>query len=828
MNRFAPFEQRKDVWLNDIAFSNVDSLGNRWIISDIDGWWDLPAPTIGEVDRPYSEDGSFYEPGRFESRVLRVKGYIQPPNRSQNAANRARQELNKRLQLVRRTGLLKVLESEELGGGKQSEVVIVARPLVSSKKMNGTIDFDVQFRANDPRKYSVVEEKAIAYILNGELGGRTYDLMFNRNYTGTQASNVVVVNNRGDYNTYGVLRFKGPVDNPSATHLETGKTIGFSNLRLGVGQYLEVNLLEKTIITDAGLSIRERMTPESRWFNFDSGINRVSYTGNQYLPPVEVIEDARNLVTNPSFEYFNPNTPRSAVRRNSSYNSSGTLYIDDEIIRDFMAIDLQAQEQSSFATGTVSNGVITGGPVTFKRNSTSDRFPTNGWYPFVQVELNPTTDNTPVATIDVNENTSGPVGLPKDTWTKVRVDGASVASTDFGVKLTIPGVSESNPVKIRNIMILRSPKPLSGATDFSDGAPIIHPDRGTEVFYYEQDKVFREHISYPDKWSIVGDTNAYLYVDDNSTTRIYVPTPGEYTIDLGPSNVAYSRIHYGALPTGNPKKIQLIDDSNGSIIEEYPYENKLFLYEGVEAKTLRIRIVTEYSNEDPDTFEVPGSTFTPDGGTSVFTDKTEPESYYTYSTGNDIYSSLEKVDSFSSLVDSSSSSYNLDSTITNTRSKKGSRGLRIRYTAEGLSRALDTPITGDISGATTRPHYVRASFMATQSGTFELKVVGVTNPASATFTAGPGYWEDVRLEVTLRQGDTPRIIVSPTRMGTSGITLYVDNVGLLTKNIDYFDGSSGDQYRWNGTPNQSTSDTITRVGVPKSQLEIIYRSAWIG
>lgn len=828
MNRFAPFEQRKDVWLNDIAFSSIDELGNRWTISDIDGWWDLPTPTIGEVDRAYTEDGSFYEPGRFESRVIRLKGYIQPPNRSTNAANIARQQFNRRLQLVRKTGLLRVLESQELGGGKQSEVVIVARPLISSKKINGTIEFDVQFRANDPRKYSIMEERAVAYILNGELGGRTYDLAFNRNYTGTQARNTVTVDNRGDYNTYGALRFKGPVDNPGATHIESGKFISFTNVRLGVNQYLDVNLLEKTVITDAGLSLRERMTPDSRWFNFEPGVNQVSYYGTQYISPVPSVEDARNWVLNPSYEYVSPDTPSSPVRKNYMPNASGTVSTVQETLRDFMGIDPQAIHQSSFATGTVSNGVITGGPVTLRRSATSTRFPTNGWYPFVQLEVNPTTDATNTATLTAGTLSSGPVAIPKNTWTTIRVDGAIISGTDFESVLTIPNVSAQNSVKIRNIMVLRSPKPLAGVIDFWDGAPKVHPERGTDVFYYEPDNVFRERTATPSSWSIVNNTNAYMYVDPKNTeVKMYAPTDGEYIIDFGKGLVKSNRFYFGALSVGAPVRLDLIDTSTGSVVKSVPYENKLFLYEGINEINPSLRLVTNITQSSPTFYTIPGATFTVDGGTTVFTDKTEARNAYTYDVGSGDYSAYELVPSYTASI-SSNAEYNTDSTISRGRARRGTSSLMIRYSPETAAKALETPIIPPTSGVTTGTKYVRASFMSNRSANFEMTVAGITTPVSTVFRADSSSWTDVTLEISTRVEDTPTITVKPTELFTSETTLYVDSVAILNKNIEYFDGSSGEQYRWNGTPHQSISDTIARAGVPRSELEIIYRSAWIG
>ena len=195
------------------------------------------------------------------------------------------------------------MESEELGGGKQSEVVVVARPLMQSDRLNGVIDFDVQFRAPDPRKYSVMLNTVEAFLLGTGTGtGRTYGLIYNRTYSGAQSRNTALVDNRGDYNTYGVIRLHGPVDDPGAHHLDSDRHIKFPGVRLGVGQYLDIDLREKTIISESGISLRDRMDDGSRWFKFEEGPNKVTLLGTSYLDYVPSVPDVKNLVQDPSFE----------------------------------------------------------------------------------------------------------------------------------------------------------------------------------------------------------------------------------------------------------------------------------------------------------------------------------------------------------------------------------------------------------------------------------------------------------------------------------------------------------------------------------------------
>lgn len=827
MNQFAPFEERRDIWLNDIAFSNVDHLGNRWIIEDLDGWWELPAPTMGEVDRAYSEDGSFYEPGRFESRVIRMKGRILPPNRTQNANNIARQEFNRRLQLVRRTGLLRVLESPELGGGKQSEVVIVARPLVSPKDANGTIRFDVQFRAPDPRKYSIDLEKAVAFILAGEEKGRTYDLTYKRNYEGSQSNNTVNVFNRGDYNTYGILRFHGPVDDPSATHLESGKSISFEGLRIVPGQYLDVDLMNKTVLMDSGVSMRSKMTPDSQWFNFEPGNNKVSYSGTQYVEPIESVPDARNNVINPSFEYVDHTKPQVVVRRNFAPNPSGSYSVNNEVIREFLHVDSYALGGGFMGTN-VSQGTITSSPVIFKNTTNSpykgtSTFESGGQYVFAQLELTPTFDTT--ATLTVGSNTSGAVPITAGKTTTLRVDGQLV-STNFTVTLDIPGVTSAKTVAIGKVMLTRSPKPFPGVVPFSDPAPTYRESTGTLVSYNESTSTYIETKSTPNNWTITGPGEAKFYIDNDGNLKLSVPVEGTYEIDFGAGTTSGTRVFYGVIPFGTASKHKLYNHMTGDLLKETAPSYSLDVFESATAFTPRLTMTTKLI---AGTITVNTAvTYTTDAGTALFHEDTMPVFPYSYqsNTFGGPYTAVETISSFTDQV-ASGTIYNKDSAIVQSHAHTGDFSLKIRYLKDSAEHSKPTPITGIITTLFTKKYFITFSARSDLGSSYQFDVEGATNPLSMKFTT-TDEWTTYRLEMDHLQGSNVRLVVRPTSDTIDQDNLYVDSVGVLSEDIKYFDGDSGVQYRWNGTPHQSTSDTIAIAGIPKSQLEILYRSAWIG
>ena len=829
MSVFAPLQSRKDVWLNDLAFSSVDEHGNRWIISDIDGWWDLPTPTMGEVDRAYSEDGSYYEPGRFEARVIRMTGRIIPPENSTNSANLARKELNKRLMLVRKTGLLRVLESPELGGGKQSEVVIVARPLVSSDKLNGVIDFDIQFRAPDPRKYSVDPIVSSSFLIGDEDGGRTYDLMYNRTYGGQQDQSTALVVNAGDYDTYGTIRIHGPIDDPGAFHLETDRHISFPGVRLTVGEYVDINLQEKTIITESGISLRDRMSDDSRWFKFEVGDNRVYLSGTQYLDPIPSVPDVKNLVHNPSYEVYG-NPVSRVVRTNVAPNPSGMVDMTTHEVRESVFSDSQAEDGQNFTDGSVHDGYAVAPSVNLLYDQ-NILFPVDDeeTHHFVQMDVKPTTDGVLGAELRLGDESSGTVPTPTGTWTTVRVD-SHIPSEDYEVKLNIPGASTTNKVQIRNIMVLRSSTPIAGEIDFWSPTVGVSPEG---IYTVETgDGTYSQTYTTPNNWQIVGNSGAVLRVirdDDPNTDGTYIipTTTDDQIVDLGTATTAGTYITYGVLAEGLVET-RLYDSDTGELLSSAYPSNYSTTYVSEEPVTPRIEAtISVKSAVGPLRRKIVSSMITYDGGLKIFSDNTPYEDGYSYETLSIKEPAVELVSSFYTGPDTAE--FNYDSRVVSSRSYEGSNSLEIRYTRtpETPEEVKATPITNKTDALANDDYYVKAKVMANKPVMLYLDVQGSVFEGPYAVGANPGHWTDVSFTFRGSTGDRPVITISPAP-GEENLEIYVDTVGIMTDDVPYFDGSWEGPYEWTGAPNSSTSATIPVVGVPTARMDITHRNAWIG
>ena len=831
MSRFAPLESRRDVWLNDLPFSNVDDLGNRWIVTDIDGWWDLPPMDMGEVDRAYSEDGSYYEPGRFSSRAIRLTGKIIPPSNRSNAANLARQEFNKRLKLVRKTGLLQVMESEELGGGKQSEVVVVARPLMKSDKFNGVIDFDVQFRAPDPRKYSVMLNTVEAFLLGTGTGtGRTYGLIYNRTYSGAQSQNTALVDNRGDYNTYGVIRLHGPIDDPGAHHLDSDRSITFPGVRLGVGQYLDIDLREKTIISESGISLRDRMDDGSRWFKFDEGPNKVTLLGTSYLDYVPSVPDVKNLVHDPSFEGTTDGGSIETVRKSHTPNPSGLTYQTVHNVRRSLFSDQQAHDPARFSGGAVEDGEIASPEITLVY-AEGEKFPVavEGEHHFVQLDLMPLTDVPTTAVLTLAGRTSGEVPITPGEWTTVRVDSVTPES-DYDINLSIPGASPTDRVGIRNIMVISSADPIAG--DYPFWSPVAGiTDQGLETVEVEDGQYLQTYAT-PDFWELVDAPEAALRVIDGGTpdtdgTYLIPATTSPHTISFGEATMSGRDITYGVLAEGLTE-IRLYDSSSGELLQVSEPSHVAINYTSEVDITPRIEAtISVESSGGPVRRKITGSMITYDGGTKIFTETTPNEDGLMYEYFDDVDTAVERAYSF--VTESIPGDHHVHAREVQSRSYDGARSLEIVYNTlpDDPEEVKTTPISRPDVVVPPGVYHVRAKIMANQPTLVEVSAEGMAEKVSHTVSTNPGFWADVSFPFQTGGADSPYITVRPMSGGRN-VELYVDNVGIMTDDVPYFDGDTPGPYVWSGARHGSASATIPVVGVPHPRMEIMYRNAWIG
>lgn len=145
-----------DVEINGLVLNTIDANNVVWVVSDIDGWWNLPESEIPDLPRGWG-DGSYDAIGRFSTRVLTLSGSFLTQDPDQVAT--ARSTLLNAVNLVKTGGWLIVDENPK----KAAYVRLSGSPQVRSVSARGRHDFSIGLVANDPIKYEYVEGNADGY-----------------------------------------------------------------------------------------------------------------------------------------------------------------------------------------------------------------------------------------------------------------------------------------------------------------------------------------------------------------------------------------------------------------------------------------------------------------------------------------------------------------------------------------------------------------------------------------------------------------------------------------------------------------------------------------
>lgn len=269
-----PGQARGDVRLGDLTFNTVDEFGCSWVLSDLDGWWNLPEPDLPDDPRPYQYDGSYETDGRYKPRDITLTGVIIPDQATPQDVAQARRRLLSGVNAIRNSV---VLEVDEPDASKTAACRLAGRPQVAISGLNGVLQFQIPLRAADPRKFSTASGNVSSGILKTS-GGRTYNRTFPQTYPGGSTSGIASFENVGDYTSNAQIVVTGPVTDPSLEHLEQGKTISF-NITLGATDYLTIDLESHSVVLNDSASRRNAVDLSSQWFNVQPGLNSIRFLG---------------------------------------------------------------------------------------------------------------------------------------------------------------------------------------------------------------------------------------------------------------------------------------------------------------------------------------------------------------------------------------------------------------------------------------------------------------------------------------------------------------------------------------------------------------------
>lgn len=142
-----------DIEINGLTLNTIDSNDVLWVVSDIDGWWNVPESEVPDLPRGYG-DGSYDAVGRWSNRLITLNGSFLPQYPADVPA--ARNSLIEALSLIKTGGWLIVYEDKATNptaNGKAAYVRLSGTPQITSVNARGRHDFSVLLKAVDPIKY---------------------------------------------------------------------------------------------------------------------------------------------------------------------------------------------------------------------------------------------------------------------------------------------------------------------------------------------------------------------------------------------------------------------------------------------------------------------------------------------------------------------------------------------------------------------------------------------------------------------------------------------------------------------------------------------------
>jgi hypothetical protein len=195
---FTGLKLNQDIILNNFTFNTVDDYGVLWVITNIKGWWNPPAPEMPDIKRGW-DDGIYDVKGRFNARDLTLEGSILVPSPSMMPD--ARRRLVKAITLVRTGAWLKTNESPT----KASYVRLSGEPQFETVNARGRVDFSIGLRSADPIKYSWNSADPDGYTV----------VAIPAKSTSPSRTGLATATNVGDYEVSCYISVLGPLTGPA-------------------------------------------------------------------------------------------------------------------------------------------------------------------------------------------------------------------------------------------------------------------------------------------------------------------------------------------------------------------------------------------------------------------------------------------------------------------------------------------------------------------------------------------------------------------------------------------------------------------------------------
>lgn len=252
---------QEDVTLNDLVLNKIDANNVVWVVSDIDGWWNVPDPEIPDLPRGWG-DGSYGAVGRWAARDMTLTGSFLTQSPDQAAI--ARNTLIEACDLVKTGGWLIVNEPDT---AKAAYVRLSGRPQIQSVSARGRTDFSVGLRAVDPIKYKWVDNSEEGY-----------------EYVDIDSGDSATISNSGNVTVPLVFEISGPLTSTASNTTAIINTTNSTRIDIVAGiasnQKLEVDTYNREMLLVQGSTVtngRAKGAILIDWIYVEPGNNIISF-----------------------------------------------------------------------------------------------------------------------------------------------------------------------------------------------------------------------------------------------------------------------------------------------------------------------------------------------------------------------------------------------------------------------------------------------------------------------------------------------------------------------------------------------------------------------
>ena len=150
----------------------------------------------------------------------------------------------------------------------------VTKQVIASNSA-GRIPCYIQFECPNPIIRSYVKNTTLIE-LSDFTGGTEFPDSFPLTF-GTGSSLASIINNSGNFISYPIVRFPGPLNSPGIQNNTKGETVQLAGVSILAGDYVDIDFYERSILQSGTTSIYNTLTQASTWWTLQPGNNSVTF-----------------------------------------------------------------------------------------------------------------------------------------------------------------------------------------------------------------------------------------------------------------------------------------------------------------------------------------------------------------------------------------------------------------------------------------------------------------------------------------------------------------------------------------------------------------------